>query len=147
MTRHGLGVRRTSATLDARRMRRWFALVTPFAALAFTAGTVMAADFGAWGAPVAIEDIAGNSHQLNTASSDGCPIQSPDGLSLFMASNRPGGLGGLDIWIAQRDSTSEPFGDPVNPGAPVNSTVDDFCPTPIRGDRLFFVSRRTLNGA
>ena len=34
------------------------------------------------------------------------------------------------------------MGAPVNPGAPVNSAVDDFCPTPVTGKRLFFVSRR-----
>jgi hypothetical protein len=31
----------------------------------------------------------------------------------------------------------------VNLGAPVNSMADDFCPTPVRGKGLFFVSRRT----
>jgi hypothetical protein len=34
---------------------------------------------------------------VNTEFLDGCPIQAPDGLSLYMATNRPGGLGGMDI--------------------------------------------------
>lgn len=79
---------------------------------------------------------------MNTEFLDGCPIQAPDGLSLYMATNRPGGLGGIDIWVAARSSTEVGFGDPVNLGAPVNSGVDDFCPTPVRGKGLFFVSRR-----
>jgi hypothetical protein len=33
-----------------------------------------------------IDEIAGNNADLNTPAQDGCPIQSPDGLSLYMAS-------------------------------------------------------------
>ncbi len=58
------------------------------------------------------------------------------------AFSRPGGLGGIDIWVALRPSTETGFGDPVNLGAPVNSTADDFCPAPVRGKGLFFVSQR-----
>ena len=90
-----------------------------------------------------VDEIAGNNSELNTPALDGCPIQSPDGLSLYMASNRPGGHGGLDIWVARRASTDAPFGAPENLGAPINSAADDFCPTPVRGGGLFFVSRRT----
>jgi Tol biopolymer transport system component len=99
--------------------------------------------FGAWGTPVNAESVAGASSDLNTPYNDGCPIQSPDGLSLYIASNRPGGLGGQDIWVAHRDQPSGPYGAPVNLGAPVNSAGDDFCPSPTRGRRLFFVSARS----
>lgn len=68
-------------------------------------------------------------------------MQSPDGLSLYFASNRPGGVGGLDIWVAHRASKDAPLGDPVNLG-PVNSIADDVCPTPVRGKGLFFISAR-----
>ncbi len=103
--------------------------------------------FSAWAAAQKIDEIDGNSSELNTAFIDGCPIQSPDGLSLYMASNRPGGLGGLDIWVARRATSSQPFGAPTNLGEPVNSAADDFCPTPVRGNGLFFVSREALPGA
>jgi hypothetical protein len=99
-----------------------------------------------WSTAVKIDEIAGNSSELNTPSLDGCPILSPDGRSVFMASNRPGGHGGLDIWVARRASTAEPFGAPENLPAPVNSAADDFCPTPLRGGRLLFVSRRSIAG-
>lgn len=99
--------------------------------------------FGAWGTPVNAESVAGASSDLNTPYNDGCPIQSPDGLSLYIASNRPGGLGGQDIWVAHRDTPSGPYGAPVNVGAPVNSAANDFCPSPTRGGRLFFVSERS----
>ena len=64
-----------------------------------------------------------------------------------MASNRPGGLGGLDIWVAHRPSKDVGFGAPENLGEPVNSAADDFCPTPIRGKGLFFISREPLAGS
>jgi hypothetical protein len=66
---------------------------------------------------------------------------------LYLASNRPGGHGGLDIWIARRLSVDAPFGAPENVGEPVNSTADDFCPTPVRGGGLFFVSRRITDAS
>jgi hypothetical protein len=100
-----------------------------------------------WSAALKIDTINGNSTELNTASLDGCPIQSLDGLSLYTASNRPGGRGGLDIWVATRASSSAPWGAPVNLGEPVNSAADDFCPTPVGKSGLFFVSREALPGA
>jgi hypothetical protein len=101
----------------------------------------------AWTTAQKIDEIAGNHSDLNTPQLDGCPIQSPDGLSLYVASNRPGGKGGLDIWIATRSSTTAPWGAPVNLGEPVNSAADDFCPTPVGKAGLFFVSREALPGA
>ena len=100
-----------------------------------------------WNAADKIDTIAGNSPDLNTPSQDGCPIQSPDGLSLYVASNRPGGKGGLDIWVATRATAGAPWGDPQNLGEPVNSAADDFCPTPVGKGGLFFVSREPLPGA
>lgn len=103
---------------------------------------VAAKNFGEWGAPVNAQLIPGTSSELNTPFNDGCPIQSPDGQSLFIASNRPGGLGGQDIWAAPREGKDGPWGAPENIGAPVNSPFNDFCPTPVRGHRLYFVSDR-----
>lgn len=108
--------------------------------------TANAMHFSPWTSAQKIDEINGNSAELNTAFQDGCPIQSPDGLSLYMASNRPGGHGLLDIWVARRASKDEPFGAPEDVGAPVNSAADDFCPTPVRGNGLFFVSRRSGPG-
>ncbi|HEX6714583.1 MAG TPA: hypothetical protein VF066_14410, partial [Thermoleophilaceae bacterium] len=102
---------------------------------------------GPWGQAQDIETAtAGNSTELNTSSQDGCPILSPDGRSLYMASNRGGGHGGLDIWVAHRADADQPFGDPVNLPEPINSAANDFCPTPLRGNRLLFVSNRVVTG-
>jgi hypothetical protein len=101
----------------------------------------------AWTASQKVDTINGNHADINTAALDGCPIQSADGLSLYLASNRPGGKGGLDIWVATRPSTSSAWGPPQNLGEPVNSVSDDFCPTPVGKNGLFFVSREALPGA
>jgi hypothetical protein len=109
--------------------------------LAVAASAAASTGAGSWSTPQKIDDVAGNSAELNTSSLDGCPILSPDGRSLYMASNRPGGVGGLDIWVAHRDSTDEPFDAPQNL-TEINSPANDFCPTPLRGRRLLFVSNR-----
>ncbi len=117
-------------------------VVAAMMVLAVAASPVLAKSFGPWSAAQSLESLAGSNSEVNTASLDGCPIQAPDGLSLYMATTRPGGLGGIDIWVAHRSSTDVGFGAPENLGEPVNSGLDDFCPTPVRGKGLFFVSRR-----
>jgi len=111
-------------------------------------GTALAAGpgphFGPWNTAQKIDEINGNDPDLNTASQDGCPIQSPDGLKLYIATNRPGGHGGLDIWMATRASKQSPWGAPVSLPEPINSASDDFCPTPVGKHGLFFVSRRVI---
>jgi hypothetical protein len=87
----------------------------------------------------AAQPVPGN---VNTLALEGCPIESPDGHYLFMASNRSGNL---DIWAAYRASKGDPWGAPSRLPEPVNSDADDFCPTPLTGGRLMFVSRRSNN--
>jgi hypothetical protein len=123
------------------------ALVAALVSLTALAAAAQAMNFSAWSNAQKIDEIGGNNSELNTPFQDGCPIQSPDGLSLYQASNRPGGQGLLDIWVSHRESTDEPWGAPENLGAPVNSAADDFCPTPVRGGGLFFVSREANPGS
>lgn len=118
------------------------AAVGAVALFVWVAGVASAGNFTSWGTPTNAEAVAGTSSELNTPFNDGCPIQSPDGLSLYIASNRPGGLGGQDIWVAHRESAGGRWGAPQNVGPPVNSAANDFCPTPLRGNRLLFVSER-----
>ena len=107
--------------------------------------------FSSWTTAVNVQSIPGTHVDFNTTSNDGCPFSAPDGLTFYMASNRTltasdgsSGLGGLDIWVATRPSADAEWGEPVNVGAPVNSTADDFCPTMSRdGHTLYFVSRRS----
>jgi WD40-like Beta Propeller Repeat len=122
------------------------ALVT--AIIIGTAATAASAmQFSTWSTAQKIDEISGNNSEINTPSVDGCPIQSGDGLRLYLASNRPGGKGGLDIWMTTRASTTAPWSAPQNLGEPVNSAADEFCPTPVGKRGLFFVSREALPGA
>ncbi len=60
---------------------------------------------------------------INTAgSSTGVPNLTPDGRRLFFGSNRPGGFGGIDLWVARRDDPGNDFAwkAPVNLGSGVN---------------------------
>jgi hypothetical protein len=116
------------------------------ALLAVFAPAAHALELSPWTTAVNAESVLGTSVELNTDAQDGCPIQSPDRLSLYMASTRPGGKGGLDIWVAHRESRDDPWGPPENLPEPINSSAADFCPTPIRGGGLFFVSRRETPG-
>jgi hypothetical protein len=105
--------------------------------------TAAAMQFSEWTSAVSLESVPGTDPALNTAFQDGCPAPSKDGLTLYMASNRPGGQGGLDIWAAYRDSADDPFGAPVNLGSPINTAADEFCPTPLtNGHALLFVSTK-----
>jgi Tol biopolymer transport system component len=99
-----------------------------------------ASPFSAWGSAASIDP--GGSNNVNTVAMEGCPIESPNGRRLFFASNRAGGRGGIDIWVAHRDGPNDPWSDPENLPAPVNSAQDDFCPTPLPAGELLFVSRR-----
>ena len=69
------------------------AIATTFTSL------VAAKHFGDWGTPVNMESIPGTSSELNTTANEGYPVLSPDGLSLYQVSDRPGGSGALDIWV------------------------------------------------
>jgi WD40-like Beta Propeller Repeat len=132
------------------RNARLSALVAAAALTAALAAVTAAAGphFSAW-APATLVDPV-DATGVNTTALDGCPIQSPDGHSLYIASNRAGGAGGLDLWAARRDGTGEPWGNPANlndaSGADLNTGADEFCPTPVRGNGLFFVRRPSACG-
>src|SRR6201996_3900252 len=83
---------------------------------------------------------------VNSPAAEGCPIETPDGLSLLFASTRPGGAGGNDIWVADRATLDSPWQAPRNIGDPINPSAAVFCPPPVLGRSLFFVWERADNG-
>ena len=109
-------------------------------ALGALATSGLAANFTDWSEPVNAEIFSGNQGAPNSPQSDGCPILDPYNNDLYIASTRSGGIGGLDIWIANWNGAG--WDEPVNAGPNINSPADDFCPTPARGNRLFFVTKR-----
>ena len=50
------------------------------------------------------------------------PDFSPDGLTVYFDSNRSGGYGGWDIWMATRETITAPWGEPVNLGPNINDS-------------------------
>lgn len=128
----------TAARMFTKRHRLAVGLVLAATVLALP--TMAAAKhFSPWG-------VAGPETGINSPQADGCPIESPDGLDLYIASTRPGAVGGAgdlnDIWTAHRVSKDATWGEPQHLPEPVNSSAADFCPTPLNGNRLLFVSAR-----
>jgi Tol biopolymer transport system component len=85
--------------------------------------------------------------ELSTTFVDRQPAIRRDGLEIFLTSNRPGGLGFLDLWVATRASTSDPWSTPVdnpvkNVGPPVNraGTNDAGADLSFDGTTLYFNS-------
>jgi len=62
--------------------------------------------------------------ELNTGSGEVSPELSADGLTIYFASLRPGGVGDRDIWYAMRPSIDSAFDEPINL-AEVNSPDAD----------------------
>jgi len=73
-----------------------------------------------WGAAVNLGPT------VNSPGLDADPDISADGLRLFFASNRAGGYGGVDLWMAARATRSDPWGAPVNLGAAVNGPLNGY---------------------
>jgi len=55
------------------------------------------------------------------------PFVSADGTKLFFSSNRPGGRGGFDIWMAPINENGY-IGDPQNLGSAINTNGDEVSP-------------------
>ena len=68
---------------------------------------------------------------INTGAVEFSPAFSRDGHWLFFHSDRPGGFGGLDIWVSYRQDVHDDFAweAPINLGSGVNSPFDDAGPT------------------
>ncbi len=73
---------------------------------------------GTWTEPKSI------SKKINgPQSNEMTPYLASDGVTLYFSSNREGGLGDNDIWMAKRlDNSWQKWSDPVNLGAPINTS-------------------------
>jgi outer membrane protein OmpA-like peptidoglycan-associated protein/tetratricopeptide (TPR) repeat protein len=83
------------------------------------------------------EDVKGfdfNSNDYNTAH----PAISPDGDRLYFSSDMPGGYGGMDLWVC--DKEGDTWSPPVNLGKNVNSYGDDLFPFVYDKNTLYYSS-------
>lgn len=90
-----------------------------------------------------LADVDADGNWLNprpfphNSSSTGFPCFSPDGNTLYYASNRSGGYGGFDIYKSEKKGNF--WGEPKNLGATINSQGDEI--TPFHdGKTLYFAS-------
>lgn len=86
-----------------------------------------------WGEPAYLGEANKNTKSCG-------PFLTPDGKSLIFSAEMSGGLGGLDYWIMDRDSTGK-WQTPQNMGAPLNSAYHDmFLTMPLSGNVIYFTS-------
>lgn len=79
-------------------------------------------------------------YPVNSRYWESTPFLSSDGQKLFFASNRPGGIGGMDLWYSTLNPDKS-WASPVNIGPPVNTPLDELAPfLDTEGSSLFFSS-------
>ena len=89
---------------------------------------------GLWTEPTPLQGL------VNSEFWDAHPALSADGQWLVFASDRPGGFGGSDLYIAFRKRNNM-WSTPVNMGANVNSQYDEISPTFADDQTLYFASQ------
>jgi hypothetical protein len=87
---------------------------------------------GEWSDPVNLGPV------VNTSFVDANVAMSPDEHTMYFVSNRPGGLGGNDIWASHRQCLTCPWEPPYNLGAPINSAAAEGAPAVSENGKLFF---------
>ena len=85
-----------------------------------------------WAEPIVIfKDTLGNV---------GHPAITTNGLTMIFSSNRPGGVGGKDLWKTTRSSLQKPFEPAVNLGNLINTIGDELFPSLYADSVLYFAS-------
>lgn len=75
----------------------------------------------------------------DSASWDGSPSFSRDGKTIYFASNRAGGMGGIDLYRVNMDASGR-FGTPANLGKEINTAGDEMFPYVSEDGKLYFAS-------
>ena len=84
-------------------------------------GSAAAQQFSAWSAPVNLGP------SINTEFSEFHSAISADGLTLFFSSDRPGGFGPDDLWVAQRPNRNADWESAQNLGPKFNTSSGEDC--------------------
>jgi len=95
---------------------------------------------GAWSEPAS---LGPNVNRKDSWESQ--PSLSSDGRVLFFASDRPGSLGGSDIWMTRRSSDGS-WGKPINLGPTINTTRDERSPFLHTDSKTLYFSSNGLDG-
>lgn len=89
-------------------------------------------------------DIVNLGPNVNSPYWDSNPTLSSDGNTLFFASDRPGGQGGVDIWFCER--TREGWTKAKNAGSSINTEYDEMTPYLSLDDKTFSFSSNRPGG-
>ncbi|MBC8155599.1 MAG: PD40 domain-containing protein [Bacteroidetes bacterium] len=89
-------------------------------------------DGGAWSQPARLPIS-------DSVAWDGSPAFSADGKTLYFASNRAGGAGGIDLYRTNMDASGR-FSRPVNMGRDINTPGDEMFPYVGADAKLYFAS-------
>jgi outer membrane protein OmpA-like peptidoglycan-associated protein/tetratricopeptide (TPR) repeat protein len=81
-----------------------------------------------------IKELPFNSDEYNTAH----PSLTPDGKKLYFASDMPGGFGGMDIYVSEKEG--EKWGPPMNLGPKINTEGHEIFPYMSDQGRFYFSS-------
>lgn len=80
---------------------------------------------------------------ITSASNEIYPMLSPDGKSMYFASEGLYGMGGYDLYVSHWDYENEEWGEPVNLGFPYSSPADDMLLVhSADGEHTIFASNR-----
>lgn len=63
---------------------------------------------------------------VNSEFNEDSPYLSPDESTLYFCSDRPGGIGGYDVYVSKYNSENFSWSEPENMGWPINSPNDEF---------------------
>jgi hypothetical protein len=92
--------------------------------------------FDEWSQPANLDVV-------NSPFQDFLPALSKNGTSLYFASNRPGSVGGEDLWVSRRAGKDAPWEPPLNLGPVINTEFNERSPELSRdGHFLFFATNR-----
>ena len=83
-------------------------------------------------------------NNINTKYYESHAAISADGKKLYFTSNRKGGLGNLDIYVSEKDTTGE-WGQAVNLGAVINTPFNEDTPFITRNDTVLYFSSEGHN--
>ncbi len=81
---------------------------------------------------------------INTFRYESEPIESNDGLTLYFSSNRPGTLGGYDIW--QSANVGGVWQSPINLGSNINTTLEETSPDISSNSTKLYFAAAEWNG-
>jgi hypothetical protein len=135
---HPLNVDRLAASEEA-IMRRSLILLCVLACYTATPLTVRgsAETFAEWSSPINVGP------PVNTEYNDTYAFLSRDELTMYFTSDRPGGLGGDDLWFTTRASLDDLWEDPQNMSALNTSAADSLAVLSSDEHVMFFHSMRS----